>query len=252
MMPATTSRRQFLSRLGCGFGALAMEAMLRDGQAKQPAVSIDPVSPMRARLPHFAPKAKSVIFLFMVGGPGSVDTFDYKPLLQKMGGQKVPESFRKAVEATRFANVFHGCKQELLASPWEFKPYGQSGLMVSSLMARTAEHADDLCIIHSMQAGSNNHGPASIQLHTGEITGGKASLGSWATYGLGSETRTCQATCCFSKGGRSAARRITPTDFCRRHSRAPGCATRACPSSICCRRNSSRPVRSGRFQRCGN
>jgi hypothetical protein len=189
MLPAP-NRRQFLSRLGCGFGAVALEAMLQNGYASRPpAVAVDPVSPMRARLPHFAPKAKSVIFLFMVGGPGSMDTFDYKPQLQKMGGQKVPESFKKTVSATRFANIFHGCKEELLASPWEFKPYGQSGLMVSSLFAKTAVHADDLCVIHSLQAGSNNHAPASIQLHTGEITGGKASLGSWATYGLGSENQ---------------------------------------------------------------
>src|SRR6187549_1572040 len=108
-MISLSSRRHFLSRMGCGFGALALEAMLRgEARAAKPAVMIDPVAPMQARLAHLAPKAKSVIFLFMVGGPGSVDTFDYKPLLQKMGGQKVPESFRKAVEATRFANVFHG------------------------------------------------------------------------------------------------------------------------------------------------
>ena len=182
-------RRQFLSRMGCGFGALALEAMMQQGRAAKSPVIIDPVAPMRARLPHFAPKAKSVIFLFMVGGPGSMDTFDYKPQLQKMGGQKVPESFKKTVQETRFANIFHGCKEELLASPWEFKPYGQSGLMVSDLFQQTAQHADDLCVIHSMQANSNNHAPASIQLHTGEVAGGKASLGSWVTYGLGSENQ---------------------------------------------------------------
>ena len=183
------SRRQFLSRMGCGFGALALEAMMQQGRAAKSPVVIDPVGPMRARLPHFAPKAKSVIFLYMVGGPGSMDTFDYKPLLQKMGGKKVPESLKKSVQDTRFANIFRDCKEELLASPWEFKPYGQSGLMVSSLFERTAQHADDLCLIHSMQANSNNHAPASIQMHTGEITGGKASLGSWVTYGLGSENQ---------------------------------------------------------------
>jgi hypothetical protein len=188
-MFAPASRRQFLSRMGCGFGGLALEALMRGEARAKTAVQIDPVAPMRARLPHIAPKAKSVIFLFMVGGPGSMDTFDYKPLLQKMGGKKVPESWKKSVQQTRFANIFHGCKEELLPSPWEFKPYGQSGLMVSSLFEHTAQHADDLCVIHSMQANSNNHAPASIQLHTGEITGGKASLGSWVTYGLGSENQ---------------------------------------------------------------
>jgi hypothetical protein len=106
-----------------------------------------------------------------------------------MGGKKVPESFRKAVLGTRFANIFHGCKEELLASPWEFRRYGESGLLVSDLFRHTARHADDLCVIHSLQANSNNHAPASIQFHTGDISGGKASLGSWVTYGLGSENR---------------------------------------------------------------
>ncbi len=190
-MSPLSSRRHFLSRIGCGFGALALEAMIRTGKATtgSPGIHIDPVSPMRARLPHFAPKAKSVIFLYMVGGPGSMDTFDHKPLLHKLGGQKVPDSFRNTVEGTRFANIFHGCKEELLGSPWEFRPYGQSGLMVSSLFPGVAAHADDLCVIHSMQADSNNHGPASIQMHTGDIQGGKASLGSWTTYGLGSENQ---------------------------------------------------------------
>ena len=190
MILQPSSRRQFLNRIGCGFGALALEALTASAQASRPAaVSIDPVAPMRPRLPVFAPKAKSVIFLYMVGGPGSMDTFDHKPLLQKLGGQKVPVSFRKSVEGSRFANIFHGCKEELLGSPWQFRPYGQSGLMVSDLFARTAEHADELCVIHSLQASSNNHAPASIQMHTGEIIGGKASLGSWVTYGLGSENQ---------------------------------------------------------------
>ncbi|MDB5298439.1 MAG: hypothetical protein JWO87_102 [Phycisphaerales bacterium] len=126
-----------------------------------------------------------MIFLFMVGGPSHVDTFDYKPELQKLNGKPVPDSLRKAVERTRFANVFHGCKDELLASPFSFKQYGQSGTWISELYPHLARHADDLCFIHSIQADSNNHGPASYQMHTGDIRPGKASLGSWVTYGLG-------------------------------------------------------------------
>src|SRR5690606_33508960 len=141
--------------------------------------------PFAPRAPHFTPRARSVIFLFMVGGPSQVDTFDHKPLLQKLHGKPDPESLRKAVEATRHANVFHGCKDELLASPYSWKQYGQSGLWVSELYSGVARHADDLCVIHSMQADSNNHAPASYQLHTGDIRAGKASLGSWVTYGLG-------------------------------------------------------------------
>ena len=186
-----SSRRRFLHQMGTGFGALALSAMWRmDAQAAgKPAVELDPLNPFAARPPHFAPRAKSVIFLFMVGGPSHVDTFDYKPELQKLNGKPVPDSIRKAVNATKFANVFHGCKDELMGSPYKFSQHGQSGLWVSELYPQIAEHADDLCVIHSMQADSNNHAPASYQLHTGDIRPGKASLGSWVTYGLGTENQ---------------------------------------------------------------
>src|SRR4051812_21052938 len=181
------SRRQFLARTGAGFGAFALEALLRaeSGRARL----INPLNPYAPRQPDFAPKAKSVIFLFMVGGPSQVDTFDYKPELQRLAGKPVPASLRKAVEATRFANVFHSCKDELLASPYAFKQYGQNGMWVSELYPNVARHVDDLCFIHSLQADSNNHAPASYQLHTGDVRPGKASLGSWVTYGLGTENQ---------------------------------------------------------------
>src|SRR4051812_11831703 len=181
------SRRQFLARTGAGFGAFALEALLRAESSRTRL--IDPLNPYAARQPDFAPKAKSVIFLFMVGGPSHVDTFDYKPTLQKLNGQPTPESIRKAVEATKFANVFHGCKEELLASPYKFQQRGQNGMWVSELYPQIARHVDDLCFIHSLQADSNNHAPASYQLHTGDIRAGKASLGSWVTYGLGTENQ---------------------------------------------------------------
>lgn len=192
LTPGTGTRRQFLSRLGSGLGVAALSA-LRQGEVRAAgglaAPALDPLNPFAPRSPHFPARARSVIFLFMVGGPSQVDTFDYKPLLQKLDGRPVPDSIRKAVEATRHANVFHGCKDALMASPYTWKPHGESGLWVSELCARVAEHADDLCVIHSMQADSNNHGPASYQMHTGDIRPGKASLGSWVTYGLGTENR---------------------------------------------------------------
>jgi hypothetical protein len=101
----------------------------------------------------------------------------------------VPDSIKKAVEATRHANVFHGCKPELLASPFKFSQHGQAGMWISELWPHVAKHVDDLCFIHSLQADSNNHAPASYQLHTGDVRPGKASLGSWVTYGLGSENQ---------------------------------------------------------------
>jgi hypothetical protein len=185
------SRREFLARAGAGFGALAFNALaLMNARGEGAKLrKIDPLNPFTPRQPDFKPTAKSVIFLFMVGGPSHVDTFDYKPELQKLNGKPTPDSIKKAVEATKFSNVFHGCKEELLASPFKFKQHGQSGMWVSELYPNVAEHVDDLCFIHSLQADSNNHAPASYQLHTGDIRPGKASLGSWVTYGLGTENQ---------------------------------------------------------------
>ena len=185
--PCHGSRRQFLGRMGTGFGALALGALTRLQTIGAAGPALDPLNPFKARLPHFAPRAKSVIFLFMVGGPSQVDLFDYKPVLQRLDGKPVPDSIKKAVLATKHANVFHGCKEELMASPYKFAQHGQSGMWVSELCPRVAEHVDDLCFIHSIQSDSNNHAPSSYQLHTGDVRPGKASLGSWVTYGLGSE-----------------------------------------------------------------
>jgi hypothetical protein len=186
------SRRRFLSRLGAGFGTLAFEVLTNEQAragtpSKQP--TIDPLQPFAPRAPHFAPRAKSVIFIYLVGGPSQIDTFDYKPALQRLNGQPLPPSIAKAIERTKFANVTHGCQAKLLGSPYSWRQRGRSGMWVSDLFPRIAEHVDKLCFIHSMQADSNNHAPASYQFHTGDIRAGKASLGSWTTYGLGSENQ---------------------------------------------------------------
>jgi hypothetical protein len=186
------SRRQFLCQLGAGFGALALEALWRQELLAGPPGSrpaIDPLQPFAPRTPHFAPRAKSVIFLYLVGGPSQVDTFDYKPELQKWSGRPLPASVRRAIQATKFANVTHGCDEKLLGSPFAWTQHGDSGMWVSELFPHLARHVDDLCFIHSMQAESNNHAPASYQLHTGDVRVGKASLGAWTTYGLGSENQ---------------------------------------------------------------
>jgi hypothetical protein len=194
--PCKLYRRDFLRASGAGFGAVvfgALEQLQRSGRAQAAELAvrraIDPLNPFSPRTPDFVAKAKSVIFLFMVGGPSPIDSFDYKPELQKLGGKPTPDSIRKAVEATRHANVFHGCKEELFASPFKFAQHGESGMWVSELWPHVAKHVDDLCFVHSLQAESNNHGPASYQLHTGDVRPGKASLGSWVTYGLGSENQ---------------------------------------------------------------
>ncbi len=190
-MSSHPSRRSLLSQFAAGFGTLAFNALAFNSQAGYSSgaerATRDPLNPFAPRRPDFVPRAKSVIFLFMVGGPSQVDTFDYKPELQRLDGQPVPDSFRKALEQSQHANVFHGCENKLLASPYRWQRYGERGMWVSELMPHTAEYVDDLCFIHSMQAESNNHAPASYQLHTGDIRLGKASLGSWITYGLGTE-----------------------------------------------------------------
>ncbi len=184
-------RRRFLASLGGGLGSLALqdlEARRATAEDRLRGVAdIDPLRPYVARKPHFAPRAKSVIFLFMVGGPSQIDTFDHKPALERLDGKPVPTSIRSALEATRHANVFHGCEDSILKSPFRFRQYGETGTWVSDLMPHIANHVDDLCFLHSMQADSNNHAPASYQMHTGDIRAGKASLGSWVTYGLGTE-----------------------------------------------------------------
>jgi hypothetical protein len=186
------SRRRFLGQLGAGFGTLAFEAMRRQEMLAAPPATrlqIDPLQPLALRLPHFVPRAKSVIFLFMVGGPSQVDTFDYKPELQRLDGQPLPGSLRKTLQGTKFSHVTFGCEDKLLGSPYSWSRHGESGMWVSELFPHIARHVDDLCFIHSMQADSNNHAPASYQLHTGDVRVGKASLGSWTTYGLGTENQ---------------------------------------------------------------
>lgn len=166
-MTSFISRRNVLKTAANGFGAVAAEWLLnRDLQA--------------ATGPHFAPKAKSVIFLFMVGAPSSMDIFDPKPALNKYAGQPLPESYGKV------GGQFTDGSNPLLASPWEFKRYGQSGMPVSNLMPHTAECVDDICFVRSFYTESVVHAPAMYQVHTGRILMGWPSMGSWVTYGLGS------------------------------------------------------------------
>ena len=178
------SRRELLARTGTGLGVLGLAALFGD-EAR--------ANPLAPRQPHFPPRARRVIHVYLNGGPSQVDTFDFKPTLQKLGGQPFPDSIKAAVQATKHSNVFHGCKDELLASPFAFAQHGQSGAWVSELLPHMARHIDDLCLLHSLQADSNNHAPASYQLHTGDIRPGKASLGSWVSYGLGTENENLPA-----------------------------------------------------------
>src|SRR6185369_9930774 len=173
------SRRQFLQRSGAGFGALALQSLLsRDGLL---AAETTPRNPLAARVPHFAPRAKAVIFLFMYGGPSHVDLFDPKPELAKWNGQPIP--------VWKKEDAFMGGKTKnvAMASPYQFAKHGQSGIEMAETYPQLARHADSLCVIRSMHTESNNHAPALFQMNTGFTLAGRPSMGSWVTYGLGSE-----------------------------------------------------------------
>ncbi len=172
------SRRQALKSMACGFGYLAAA-----GMATQQSLASAP-NPLRAKLPHFTPRAKRVIFLFMQGGPSHVDTFDYKPRLAKDNGKML-----KFDDARVLAKTKQIIDQRVFASPWKFRQYGQCGQYVSELFPRIAEHVDDLCFLKGMHTDGVAHGPSTLFLHTGSINLIRPSVGSWLLYGLGTENR---------------------------------------------------------------
>lgn len=189
MFPQT--RRELLQRVGGGFAGLAFSAMraeeLRADSSRAP-VAIDPLNPLAQRLPPLPAKAKQVIFLFQYGGPSTFDLFDYKPDLIRLNGQQVPESLKQHQDEV--GGVFIHCKDELMAGPWKWTQHGETGRWFSDLLPMTAKHADELCFIRSMHTDSSNHQPATVLMNTGALLGGRPSLGSWVTYGLGTENQS--------------------------------------------------------------
>jgi len=188
---AYRSRRQFLASLGGGFGTVALAGLMAQEAwgVGGPQLHIDPVNPLAPRPPHFAAKAKNVIFLFMYGGFSHVDTLDYKPELARLDGKPVPQSIKDHQKDDRIGGVISHCADKLLASPWKFGQHGKSGQWFSELLPNMARHADDLCVIKSLHGESSNHGPATFHLNTGAVLNGRPSVGSWVTYGLGSQNQ---------------------------------------------------------------
>ncbi len=171
-MPRPMSRREMLGRCATGFGAVALSSLLADptyGKSN---------SPFAPRKPHHDAKAKSVIFLYMDGGVSQVDSFDYKPRLEKDNGKP----FSAKINPTQFDNI-----GKTLKSPWNFKKYGQSGLNVSDLFPHVGEMADELCVVRSMTSKFSEHNSANFFLHTGFGVQGRPSMGAWMSYGLGTE-----------------------------------------------------------------
>ncbi|MBX3440041.1 MAG: DUF1501 domain-containing protein [Planctomycetaceae bacterium] len=166
------TRRELLTRAANGFGATALAGLVHD-----PTYGFSGAGEPRT---HHPPRAKNVIFLYMDGGPSQVDTFDPKPRLTAENG----EPFKMAIQPTQFDN-----NGATLGSPWKFRHYGESGLPVSDLFPHVGECADDLCVIRSMTSSFPEHTGANYFLHTGHGLQGRPSMGAWATYGLGSESR---------------------------------------------------------------
>jgi len=169
-----------LVRSANGFGAVALAGLLAGEARGRPPAEGEESRSGASRAPHFAPRVRSMIFLYMDGGPSQVDTFDPKPRLDREHGQP----FKMKMEPTQFNN-----NGTTLKSPWEFRRYGRSGLPVSDLFPFTGAHADDLCVIRSMVSNFSEHTSANFFIHTGLGLSGRPSMGSWLTYGLGSETR---------------------------------------------------------------
>lgn len=192
------SRRELLGRCGMGFGMIGLAGVLAaDDRLGYPSVSrgagapgsLDPMAP---RTPHFTPRAKQVVHLFMNGGPSHLDTFDPKPMLLKYHGKTLPGPTLRTERKTGAA----------LGSPFQFKKYGESGIAVSELFAHTAEkHIDELCIIRSMYADVPNHEPSLMLMNCGDGRLQRPSMGSWITYGLGSENQNLPGFIAMCPGG---------------------------------------------------
>lgn len=173
------TRRHFFSQTGLGIGTIALSALLNENLFSAAATARNPLVP---KAPHFAPKAKRIIYLFMAGAPSQLDLFDYKPKLNELDGQKIPEEI---IKGERFA--FIKGIPDLLGSPHKFSRHGQSGAEISELLPHIAQIADEIAIIRSMHTDQFNHAPAQIFMNTGHQLIGRPSMGSWLTYGLGSE-----------------------------------------------------------------
>ena len=186
------TRRHFLSRTSLGIGSVALATMLNPWPAM---AGHNPDDPMGGILinPHFTPKVRRVIYLFQSGGPSHLDLFDYKPMLAQMNGEQLPESVRKGQRLTGM--TAYQKSFPLAGSRFSFSSYGKSGRMISELLPYTAQIADELCFINSMYTEAINHDPAITFFQTGSQQTGRPSIGSWLSYGLGSENSNLPTFC---------------------------------------------------------
>ena len=177
---AFLSRRDMLSRAGAGFGALAAACLLGADPAR---AAMSPVSPLAPKLPHYRARAKSIIFVFIEGGPSHLDLLDPKPMLRKLAGKPLPSSVPRPITAMGEGD------SPLLADKRTWKQHGQSGIWVSDWLPHIAGCADDIAVIRSCVGEGINHSGGVCQMNTGSLLAGRPSLGAWTTYGLGSENQ---------------------------------------------------------------
>lgn len=184
------TRREVLARCGLGLGSLGLAALLQEEGRQVHAADASPTNLLAARPPQFAPKAKRVIHFFLNGGPSHVDTFDYKPSLEKYAGKPLTNTLRTERKTGA-----------AFPSPFKFAKYGQSGIEVSEIFAKTAAHIDDIAVIRSMYAQVPNHEPSLMLMNCGDSVQPRPSVGSWALYGLGTENQNLPGFIAMCPGG---------------------------------------------------
>ena len=191
------TRRHFLSRAGLGIGGTALAGMMSQLALADQLKARNPLAPRKGTLPA---KAKNVIYLHMAGSPTQLETFDHKPALKKFDGKACPKEY---LEGKRFAFIQPGKNPVMMGGLYDFKQHGQSGSWVSSLFPNIAKRVDDICVIRSMFTTQFNHAPAQLLLHTGDPRFGAPSMGSWVTYGLGSENENLPGFVVLASGGKT-------------------------------------------------
>ena len=218
-MKSIRSRRDFLQQTACGLGTVGLWHLLaQEGLAADRvpglAAGLPNANPLTIKAPHFLPKARNVIFLFMAGGPSHLDLFDPKPELKKWEGKPLPESMRKNMDVAFIKPTAH-----VWASPRVFRPHGECGMELSDLLPHTGSRADDICLVRSLHTDQVNHHPAQAMMNCGTALGGHPSMGAWLTYGLGSESQNLPGFVVLSSGGGTSAGRANwgsgylPTSF---------------------------------------
>jgi len=191
------TRRHFLQKVGGGLGSIALGSMLTPNLLH---ANVSNSDPLQNRLPHFAPKAKRIIYLFQNGAPSQLETFDYKPLLNKMRGEDLPASIRMGQRLTTMTSGQDAFP--LVGSYFEFNQHGESGTWVSELFPNMAGIVDDLCIIKTMHTEAINHDPALTFIQSGAQQGNRPSMGAWLSYGLGSENSNLPDFCVLLSRGK--------------------------------------------------